>query len=124
MNRPLSPRFVLGSLLLLACGGGAFAQEDNLHAPVAALGGMLVFFLVFCAAMYIYVALALKTIAEKTSTENAWLAWIPVANIVLMLNVAKKLIWWILLFFVPLVNIVIVVMVWMGVAEARQKPSW
>jgi len=81
-------------------------------------------FLLFLAIGYIYMALALMTIAKKTNTENGWLAWIPIANIILMLNIAKKPIWWIILFLIPLVNIVIAVMVWMGIAEARQKPSW
>jgi Family of unknown function (DUF5684) len=66
----------------------------------------------------------LQTIADKTKTENSWLAWIPIANLVLMLNIAKKPMWWIILFLVPFVNIVIAIMVWMAVAEARGKPSW
>ena len=82
------------------------------------------FFLVCVAVVYIYVALALQTIAQKTNTENGWLAWIPIANIILTLNVAKKPIWWIILFLIPLVNIVMGVLVWMGVAQARGKPSW
>jgi len=41
-----------------------------------------------------------------------------------MLNIAKKPLWWILLLFIPLVNFVIGVIVWMGVAEARGKPNW
>jgi hypothetical protein len=65
-----------------------------------------------------------QTIAEKTNTENPWLAWIPIANIILLLNIAKKPIWWIVLFLIPLVNIIIVIMVWMAVAEARGKPNW
>jgi uncharacterized membrane protein YoaK (UPF0700 family) len=74
--------------------------------------------------MYVYVALALQTIAQKTDTENAWLAWIPIANIVLMLNIAKKPIWWIILFFIPLVSFVMAIIVWMGIAEERGKPNW
>ncbi len=69
-------------------------------------------------------SLALQTIADKTKTENSWLAWIPIANLVLMLNIAKKPMWWFILFLVPIVNIVIAIMVWMAVAEARGKPSW
>jgi hypothetical protein len=88
-------------------------------------GGMfLVFVLVFSAAVYIYFSLALQTIAQKTDTANGWLAWIPIANLILMLNIAKKPIWWILLFLVPLVNIVMMILVWMAVAEARGKPNW
>jgi hypothetical protein len=41
-----------------------------------------------------------------------------------MLSVAKKPMWWFVLFLVPLVNIVIAIMVWMAVAEARHKPNW
>lgn len=81
-------------------------------------------FWLFLVAFYVYVALALMTIAKKTNTENGWLAWIPIANIVLMLNIAKKPIWWIILCLIPLVNIVMFILIWMGVAEARRKPSW
>ena len=88
-------------------------------------GGMSFMFVLACLAVgYVYVALALQTIAQKTNTENGWLAWIPIANIILTLNVAKKPIWWIILFLIPLVNIVMGILVWMGVAEARGKPSW
>ena len=78
------------------------------------------FFLVY----YVYLALALQTIAKKTNTQDAWWAWIPILNILLMLNIAKKPLWWIILLLIPLVNIVIGIIVWMGVAEARGKPNW
>jgi hypothetical protein len=81
-------------------------------------------FFLFLAVLYIYTSLALMTIATKTNTENGWLAWVPIANLFLMLNIAKKPVWWILLCLLPLVNIVIFILIWMGVAEARQKPNW
>jgi hypothetical protein len=58
-------------------------------------------FLLFFAVFYVYTALALMTIATKTNTPNGWLAWIPIANIILMLNIARKPIWWIVLFLIP-----------------------
>jgi hypothetical protein len=102
----------------------AWAQSSDGALPAALMGTMLMFFLVIGLAGYVYVALALQTIATKTNTENAWLAWIPIANIFLMLSIAKKPMWWFLLCLVPLVNIVILIMVWMAVAEARHKPNW
>jgi hypothetical protein len=87
-------------------------------------GGIMLFFVIFGLGVYVYMALALQTIATKTGTENAWLAWIPIANLILMLTVAKKPLWWILLFFIPFVNIVMAILVWMAVAEARGKPNW
>ncbi len=73
---------------------------------------------------YIYFALCLQTIANKTNTENAWLAWIPIANIYLMTQIAGRPGWWLLLMFIPLVNIVIAIILWMGIAKARNKPEW
>jgi hypothetical protein len=103
----------------------AFAQapyDPRIHR--ALLGSFFGMFLVGMFVCYVYMALAVQTIATKTNTENAWLAWIPVVNIILLLNIAKKPIWWFILFLVPLVNIVIAILVWMGVAEARHKPNW
>jgi len=92
--------------------------------PFALGAGMIAFFLLVALAAYVYMALALSTIAQKTNTENGWLAWIPVANLILMLNIARKPIWWIVLFLIPIVSIIILIIVWMGIAEARNKPSW
>jgi magnesium-transporting ATPase (P-type) len=112
------------ALLVLSPIGRALAQDNNSLAAAGLGAGLIMVFLVFAAACYVYMALALQTIADKTKTENSWLAWIPIANIVLMLSVAKKPIWWIILCFIPGVNLVILVIVWMAVAEARAKPSW
>jgi hypothetical protein len=102
----------------------ALAQDSNNALGAALAGTFLMVMLIFCAAMYIYVALALQTIATKTATPNGWLAWIPIVNIFLMLQVAKKPMWWFILFLIPLVNIIFMIMVWMAVAEARGKPNW
>jgi divalent metal cation (Fe/Co/Zn/Cd) transporter len=88
------------------------------------MGAVFLVILLLAIAGYVYFALALKTIAEKTNTENPWWAWIPIIQVVLMLNIARKPVWWILLLFIPFVNIVIAIIVWMAIAEARKKPSW
>jgi len=113
-------------LAVLMSAAVALAQSSYTGAgPFAALTGvMLMFFVVFGLAMYVYIALALQTIATKTGTANEWLAWIPIANIFLILSIAKKPMWWFLLFLIPLVNVVIAIMLWMAVAEARGKPNW
>jgi hypothetical protein len=113
-----------GALLAVLTSASAFAQSRDPQISPFLTGGILLFFLVVGLGVYIYMALALQTIATKTGTENPWLAWIPIANIILMLMVAKKPLWWLLLFFIPLVNIVMAILVWMAVAEARGKPNW
>ena len=75
-------------------------------------------------ALYAWLALTLYFIATKTDTRNAWLAWIPIANLYLMCKVAGRSGWWTILFFIPLVNLVLGVIIWMAIARARNQPSW
>lgn len=112
-----------GTIVLSAASAFAQSSDDQVAQTVFA-GAFLIVMLVILAAGYVYLALALQTIAKKTGTQNAWLAWIPLANIFLMLDIAKKPMWWFLLFLVPLVNLVMGVLVWMAVATARRKPEW
>ena len=116
---------VLAGLTLLTA-APLFADEPSGAgvAGVAAMGAAFLFIAVVGIGLYVYIALALSTIAKKTNTENAWWGWVPILQIILMLNIAKKPVWWIILLLVPLVNLIIGIMVWMAVAEARGKPSW
>ena len=74
--------------------------------------------------VYVYMAVCLMMIANKTGTANSWMAWIPILNIYLMCKVAGKPGWWLILFLIPIVNIVITIIVWMKISEARKKPGW
>ena len=75
-------------------------------------------------AIYAYVAFCLYTIAKKTNTENPWLAWIPIANIVLACQIAGKPWWWVFFFFIPIANVVFAILVMWKIAEVRNKPGW
>lgn len=119
--RPLGLLSVVS--LVLFSSPAAFAQDNQARAAAAVGAAMFTFFIVF-AFIYIFIALAVQTIAQKTGTPNPWLAWIPIVNIILLLNIAKKPLWWILLLLIPVVNIVVSVIVWMAVAGVRQKPTW
>ena len=47
------------------------------------------FYVVPAVAVYVYSAAALMTIARKTDTPNAWLAWIPIASVYLTARIAS-----------------------------------
>jgi len=83
------------------------------------VGRLIIIVLVYC-----YFAFSLQTIAAKTGTPNGWMGWIPILNVYLACLIAGKPGWWLLLFLIPIVNIIIGVLVWMGIAEARGKPAW
>ncbi len=73
---------------------------------------------------YVWIALCLYIIAKKTNTENPWLAWIPIANVVLACQIAGKPWWWVFLFFIPIVNIIFMILVMWRICEVRNKPGW
>jgi Family of unknown function (DUF5684) len=118
------PGLSVAFVVMLMSTNGAFAQSSDPMRSAAVSGMVLLLLLVIALPVYIYMSLALQTIATKTNTENAWLAWIPIANLFLMLMIAKKPLWWFILFLIPLVNLIMAIIVWMGVAEARGKPNW
>jgi hypothetical protein len=77
--------------------------------------------------MYIYYALSLMTIAKKLNVPNAWLAWIPIANIVLFFQCAGLSPWLTILMLIPGLNIIgLIFMVYgyMKIAERRGFQSW
>jgi hypothetical protein len=115
-------RWVLTLAAVLIPASRAFAQ-DEAPRPEDHIA-LLSFFIILGLACYVYISLAVQTIARKTNTPNDWLAWIPIANLFLTLAIAKKPLWWFVLVLIPLVNIVITIIIWMGIAEARNKPSW
>ena len=94
--------------------------------PLLFGGFALVIWLILAAffvAMYVYMGITLSTIAKKTKTEPTWLAWIPIANLYLLIKVGGLSPWWMLGFIVPLLNTVVMIMVWWKVCEARGKPG-
>ena len=130
--KPLTPtmsKLKVTILLLLACFGILTAipvcadQPNGVLAPALGAVFLMIMFLILIA-LYVYFALALQTIAKKTNTENDWWAWVPILQAVLMLNVAKKPVWWIILLLIPVVGLVFGILTWMAIAEARNKPNW
>lgn len=116
----------LSPVLMMVKFFSMFLFQDDGGAAAAGLfaGVFFLVFLVFGLLMYVYMSYSLMTIANKTGTPNGWLAWIPVANIYLMVTIARKPAWWIVLFFIPFANLIASVLVFMGIAEACGKPGW
>ena len=107
---------------------GDFTSVAGLWSVLAA---MLIPALIIGLAVYVYTSLALMKIAQKTNTPNAWLAWIPIANMYLMTQVAQVP-WWtflgIFLGFIPFIGSLLILGLtiwwWMKISERCGKPSW
>jgi hypothetical protein len=49
--------------------------------------------------------------------KPGWAAIVPIYNVIVLLEIAGRPLWWILLFFIPLVNIIMAVIVGIAVAK-------
>jgi len=81
--------------------------------------------------VYVYSALALMAIAKKTKTPNGWLAFIPIANVYLLTQMAGVSGLWTLIVLAPIVPIIgglamIIVSIWLmwTIAEKINFPGW
>jgi hypothetical protein len=84
------------------------------------VGGMFLFVLLFVLVIYVLMAISLMKIANRTGTPNAWFAWIPILNLVLMLQIAERPMWWLIFWLVPIVNIAGIVLnfvIWIDIAK-------
>ena len=104
----------------------------SVFVPVVGLiVAFMIFFVILFIAVYIYICLALMKIAQRTKTRNAWLAWIPIGNIYLLMKIANMPGWYsfgILLGLIPFIGGLVVlagaIYVWWKIAEKLNRPGW
>ena len=102
----------LNSALLLA-------QDDGAAAAAAGVGIVMV--LVYLAVI-ILIIVGLWKIFEKAG-KPGWAAIVPVYNVIVLLEIVGKPIWWLLLLFVPCVGIVIAIMMYIELAKCFGKDT-
>ena len=86
---------------------------------VVALVIGLVFTAIYFGVIVLMLAGFWKTFSK--AGKPGWAAIIPIYNMVVLLEVAGKPLWWIVLFFIPLVNFVAAILVSIEVAKAFGK---
>ncbi len=53
--------------------------------------------------------------------EAGWKSIIPIYNIIILLKIAGRPAWWVILFFIPIVNVIIVIITYNDVAKSFGK---
>ena len=100
----------LSRLGVLAQQGGADGADDGLGAVVI---------VIYLAAVIASVAGMWKVFAK--AGKPGWGAIVPIYNIVLLLEIVGKPIWWLLLLFIPCVGIVVSVILFIELAKCFGK---
>ena len=81
---------------------GQFVSPEQLQQWQGVITGLGVLGSIIPLAIGILFCVMLFLIARKTRTPLAWFAFIPILQYFLMLNIARKPMWWFILFLLPL----------------------
>ncbi|MDD3818840.1 MAG: DUF5684 domain-containing protein [Actinomycetota bacterium] len=94
------------------------ANTDTAFATMAAgLMGFIYFFSLLVSILYI---VSLWKIFAKAG-KPGWASIVPIYNVIVMLEITGKPIWWIILLFIPVVNLVISIIVIVELANKFGK---
>ncbi|MDD3629385.1 MAG: DUF5684 domain-containing protein [Actinomycetota bacterium] len=93
----------------------------NIETAFATMAVGLTFFLIFLSsALSILLIVSLWKIFTKAG-KPGWASIVPIYNTIVMLEIAGKPIWWIILLFIPVVNLVISIIVIVELANKFGK---
>ena len=98
----------------------AFMFQDNSAPPNGALGAALgVMGIVYLAVIVLLVAAMWKIFVK--AGKPGWAAIVPIYNLIVLLEIAGRPLWWFLLMLIPLVNLVMFIIVAVDVARKFGK---
>jgi hypothetical protein len=99
-------------------------MDNNAANGAAAAGmaaGMCFFWIIELALIVLIVAGLWKTFTK--AGKPGWAAIVPIYNLIILLEIAEKPLWWILLFLIPCVNLVFSIIVHIEVAKKFGKSA-
>ena len=85
----------------------------------AAIGVSLVIWIIYLAVIVLVIAGLWKTFSK--AGQPGWAAIIPLYNVYVMLKIAGKPGWWLILFFIPLVNLIMGIIAYHALSTAFGK---
>lgn len=89
----------------------SYTDLEPLNGTIAAL----------CASLFALLALVTTWQVFTKAKRAGWVALIPIYNIYILLKIARRPGWWLILYFIPLVNVVVHVILSIDVAKAFGK---
>ncbi|HEX6188065.1 MAG TPA: DUF5684 domain-containing protein [Pyrinomonadaceae bacterium] len=120
-----------GSQLLFASSGGPLRALDLTSRQELSSWGTQIISINFWVTLgftliivFLYASLCHYKIAVKLRAPRPWRAWVPVWNLFLVIEMANKPAWWIILLLIPGVDIVAGLILWSRICIALGKSPW
>jgi uncharacterized membrane protein YhaH (DUF805 family) len=86
----------------------------------AAAAGLGIGFTVLWLAIAVLMVASMWKVFEKAG-KPGWAALVPIYNFVVLLEIAGKPVWWIVLFFIPVVNFIVIILFSISLAKKFGK---
>ena len=100
-------------------------NESAQHAAETGLSLVAMgFFGLIGLALYFFFCYCGKRICEKCKVDPGIMIWIPIVQLIPLLQVAGMATWMLILFFIPIANLVVAIMMWAKICSARGKSPW
>jgi len=98
--------------------GGLVTQYSNTSSGVSAAAG--IFFFLITIAVWAFYGYCLGLIFQKAG-QPLWAGFIPIYNYYVVLKIVGRPVWWLILYIIPIVNIVITFIVYLDLAKSFGK---
>ena len=114
---------LLGQLQLLA---QEMTDQEAAEAAVAA-GGVIAAILAFLAAFAVVIAVVALFFAAcfwkvfSKAGQPGWAAFVPIYNVVLLLQIVGRPLWWIFLLIIPGINLIVGIILYIDLAKSYGK---
>jgi hypothetical protein len=95
-------------------------MEPNYAAAMQAQGGMPTGTLIFLLAISLFIIVSMWKVYTKAG-KPGWAAIIPIYNLVVLLQIVRKPLWWIVMFLIPFVNFIFCILVYVELAKSFGK---
>ena len=96
------------------------AYSGDVEAMGAAFGAIMCVYYIFIMVLVAVMMVSMWKMFVKAG-KPGWAAIVPVYNIIVLLEIVGKPAWWVILFFIPVVNLVASILVYIEIAKAFGK---
>jgi hypothetical protein len=89
-----------------------FAQTTTTTSAGGGIG--IVWFIL----LYVLFALPMWAVFKKAGSDMAWAAFVPIFNLYVLLKIVGRPGWWLLLFLIPIVNFIVLIVVYYDLSKS------
>lgn len=101
-----------------------FIKERLNAIPVKVRQDILLLLASFTVIIYVLVCLPLMLVARKLGRRHYWLVWIPLAQVLYFIYMAKRSLWLVVLFLLPVLNVFVPLFLFVDILKLLNKPRW